>query len=109
MDDGTKAAPHGVTLPKVACHEAAWHEAAWRGDIDALAFATDSKGFCMVHRRAFGTLLKSAATPADCLAYFRRHEGAFRAAASAKIVRAGLAPGTNLHLTSRDVARELRK
>jgi hypothetical protein len=104
MDEGVEGAAHQVTLQKVA-----GQEAVWRGDIDALAFATDSKGFCMVHRRAFGTLLKSVPTPEDCLAYFKCHEGAFRAAASAKIARAGLAPDINLHLTSRDVARELRK
>jgi hypothetical protein len=61
----------------------------------------------MVHRRAFGTLLKHAAAPEDCVAFFRQHAAAFQAAARAKIVRTGLGQGANLHLTSRDVARQM--
>ena len=61
----------------------------------------------MVHRRAFGTLLKRVASPEDCVAFFRQHAAAFQAAARAKIVRAGVGQGTSLHLTSRDVARQM--
>ncbi|WP_315834336.1 hypothetical protein [Bradyrhizobium prioriisuperbiae] len=84
--------------------------ATWRDDIDALMFETDGQhGFCMVHRHAFRTLLRSLPAPNDCLAYFRTHEPAFQAAASAKISRKNLAEGVNFHLTSRDVARALKK
>jgi hypothetical protein len=46
-------------------------------------------------------------TPQDCLAYFGNVEDAFRAAAAAKIMRNQIPAGTNLHLTSRDIARKL--
>jgi hypothetical protein len=80
----------------------------WRDDIDSLAFRPDGHGgVCMMHRRAFRTLLKRIASPDDCADFFRRHEAAFQAAARAKIVRATLGEGANLHLTSRDVARQM--
>jgi hypothetical protein len=80
----------------------------WRDDIDALAFAPDRhRGFCMVHRLAFRTLLRFCPEPVDCVAFFRRHESAFRAAAAAKIARENVAPGSNFHLTSRDVSRQI--
>ena len=83
--------------------------ATWRDDIDALVFAPDGhQGFCMVHRRAFRTLQRSSPAPADCKAYFCTHESAFRAAASAKIAQKNVAPGVNFHLTSRDIARQMR-
>ena len=83
--------------------------ATWRDDIDALVFAPDGhQGFCMVHRRAFRTLQRSSPAPADCKAYFFTHERAFRAAASAKIVQKNVGPGTNFHLTSRDIARQMK-
>jgi len=82
----------------------------WRPDIDALAFEPDGHdGLCMVHRRAFRTLLKSSPEPGDCAVFFHTHERAFRAAASAKIRREDVARGMNFHLTSRDVAREMEK
>jgi len=81
----------------------------WRNDIDALAFAPEGHaGTCTVHRLAFRTLLGHMPTPADCMAYFEAHERAFHAAAAAKILRRGLAPGANFHLTSRDAARVIR-
>ncbi len=84
--------------------------ATWRSDIDALMFeADDQHGLCMVHRHAFRTLLRSVPTPDDCLTYFRTHERAFQAAATAKVRRKKLAAGLNFHLTSRDVAREMQK
>jgi hypothetical protein len=80
----------------------------WRDDIDALAFEpNDHRGICMVHRRAFRTLLRFWPQPSDCEAFFRVHERAFRAAASAKIVGENVAHGVNFHLTSRDVARQI--
>ena len=62
---------------------------------------------CAVHRGAFRTLLGTKPTPQACLAYFAEFEGAFRAAASLKIARKCIPAGTNLHLTSRDIARIL--
>jgi len=53
---------------------------------------------CMVHRRAFRTLLRSEPTPQDCLHYFIRAESAFRSAANAKIAQKNLPIGMNLHL-----------
>jgi hypothetical protein len=80
----------------------------WRADVDSLAFRPDGHGgVCMVHRRAFRTLLKHTPSPDDCAAFFRAHEAAFQAAARAKIVRAMLGQDANLHLTSRDVARQM--
>jgi hypothetical protein len=80
----------------------------WRADVDSLSFRPDGhSGVCMVHRRAFRTLLKRLPSPDDCAAFFRAHEAAFQAAARAKIVRAALGQGGNLHLTSRDVKRQM--
>ncbi|MBV9562406.1 MAG: hypothetical protein JOY90_18470 [Bradyrhizobium sp.] len=82
--------------------------ASWRADIDALSFPVVSHAACcVVHRRAFRTLLRFEPTPADCLRYFGECERAFRLAARAKIARRNIAAGTNLHLTSRDIARSL--
>jgi hypothetical protein len=83
--------------------------AAWRPDIEAFVFEPEGhQGLCMVHRRAFGTLLGFTPAPQDCEAFFRAHEEAFRAAASAKILRGHVARGKNFHLTSRDVARQMK-
>jgi hypothetical protein len=83
---------------------------AWRHDIDALVFGPDDQQrLCMVHRRAFRTLLRFSPEPRDCEAFFRANEYAFRAAASAKIVHRGIARGVNFHVTSRDVARQMKK
>jgi hypothetical protein len=80
----------------------------WRDDIEALAFDPDQHGgFCMVHRLAFRTLLRFSPQPADCEAFFRAHERAFRAAALAKIVQEKVGHGVNFHLTSRDVSRQI--
>ena len=84
------------------------NEVHWRDDIASLVFPVIGHGaICAVHRGAFRTLLATEPSPEACLGYFRRFEAAFRAAASAKIARKGILPGTNLHLTSRDVARKL--
>jgi hypothetical protein len=45
-------------------------------------------------------------TPQGCLAYFGNVESVFRAAAAGKIARNQIPAGTNLHLTSRDIARK---
>jgi hypothetical protein len=83
--------------------------ATWRDDIDALVFEPDDhQGFCMVHRRAFRTLQRFSPAPEDCKAYFCAHERAFQAAASAKIVRENVGRGMNFHLTSRDIARQMK-
>ena len=80
----------------------------WRDDIDGLAFEPEGHAaICAVHRLAFRTLLGRMPTPEDCIDYFRTHEDAFRAAARAKILRRGLARGSNFHLTSRDVAQAI--
>ncbi len=81
----------------------------WRHDIDALAFQpAHHTGICMVHRRAFRTLLKAAPSPQQCLDFFMAHQNAFQAAARAKLLRASVAETANFHLTSRDVTRELK-
>ena len=81
---------------------------AWRRDIDALTFQPDGRGaFCVVHRRAFRTLMRIDPTPAECEVFFRVHCAAFEAAATAKIRAGRLADGLNFHLTSRDVARQM--
>jgi hypothetical protein len=83
--------------------------ATWRDDIDALVFKPDGhQGFCVVHRRAFRTLQRFTPAPADCQTYFCTHEDAFRAAASAKILLKNVGSGMNFHLTSRDVARQIK-
>ena len=81
----------------------------WRDDIDALAFQpAEHQGVCMVHRRAFRTLLRIAASPRQCMDFYQTHQDAFQAAARAKVVRADVAATANFHLTSRDVARQLK-
>ena len=83
-------------------------EARWRADIQSLIFPIgDHAASCAVHRGAFRTLLRAAPTQEACLAYFAKFEVAFRAAARLKIARKGIPAGTNLHLTSRDIARKL--
>jgi hypothetical protein len=79
---------------------------AWRSDLDSLSFQPQGHaGHCIVHRRAFQTLLGFKPTPEQCAAcYLQRHD-AFQRAAAAKITRAGLTHGANFHLTSRDVLR----
>ena len=83
-------------------------EARWRAEIESLVFPIrDHAAMCAVHRGAFRTLLRVNPTPQACLAYFEAFEAAFKAAASVKIARKRIPVGTNLHLTSRDIARKL--
>ena len=80
----------------------------WRADIDALVFWIGAhSALCAVHRHAFRTLLRRDPTPQDCLTYFGKFESVFRAATAAKIAQNQIPAGSNLHLTSRDIARKL--
>lgn len=80
----------------------------WRADIASLVFPVPEHGaICAVHRGAFRTLLGTEPAPEACISYFERYQDGFRAAARAKILRKRIPPGTNLHLTSRDIARKL--
>lgn len=81
----------------------------WRDDIDALAFQPgEHAGLCMVHRRAFRTLLQATPSPRQCVEFFNVHQEAFQAAARAKLLRTKSTPTANFHLTSRDVTRQLK-
>ena len=81
----------------------------WRDDIDALAFQPgEHAGLCMVHRRAFRTLLQALPSPRQCVEFFNTHQEAFQAAARPKLLRTKPTPTANFHLTSRDVARQLK-
>jgi hypothetical protein len=83
--------------------------AIWRDDIDALAFQpAGHRGVCMVHRRAFRTLLRATPSSQQCVDFYNAHLDAFQAAARAKMLRAGIADTANFHLTSRDVGRQLK-
>jgi hypothetical protein len=78
----------------------------WRADIDSLAFAPPQhQGQCVVHRRAFRTLLGIEATPQACIDYFHAHRIVFEAAAAAKIARRELPRDMSFHLNSRDIRR----
>ena len=78
----------------------------WRSDLDSLSFQPRGHaGQCLVHRRAFRTILGFNPTPADCDTCFLQQRPAFEAAAAAKIARAVLAADANFHLTSRDILR----
>jgi hypothetical protein len=78
----------------------------WRADLDSLSFQPRGhSGQCLIHRRAFKTILGFNATPDDCATCFQQLQPAFQAAAAAKIARAALASDANFHLTSRDVLR----
>jgi hypothetical protein len=81
----------------------------WRNDIDSLAFRPRAHvGLCVMHRRAFRTLMAAQPDGRACLVFHRDHSRAFAAAAAAKILRCRLAPDANFHLTSRDVRRHLQ-
>jgi Protein of unknown function (DUF1488) len=79
---------------------------AWRSDLDSFSFRPQGHdGYCVVHRRAFQTLLGFKPAPEDCAACFAQRRAAFEQAAAAKIARGTLRPDANFHLTSRDVMR----
>jgi hypothetical protein len=78
----------------------------WRSEIDSWSFQPEGHdGLCVIHRRAFGTLLGFAPQPEDCRSYFESHRAAFEQAAAAKIRRAELGRNAHFHLNSRDIAR----
>jgi hypothetical protein len=78
----------------------------WRADLDSLSFQPRGHaGHCLIHRRAFKTILGFNPTPDDCAACFQQRQAAFQAAAAAKIDRAALTVDANFHLTSRDILR----
>jgi hypothetical protein len=78
----------------------------WRADIDSLAFEpSHHEGQCVVHRRAFRTLLGIEATPQACIDYFHAHHAVFEAAAADKIAQRDLPQDANFHLNSRDICR----
>jgi hypothetical protein len=78
----------------------------WRADIDSLSFQpVGHAGQCVVHRRAFATILGFEPSPEDCATCFQQRLTAFEAAAAAKISRAALATDAHFHLTSRDILR----
>ena len=81
----------------------------WRDDIDSLAFQPrEHAGLCMVHRRAFRTLLRATPSPRQCVDFYISHEDAFQSAARAKLLRVAVPKAENFHLTSRDVTRQLK-
>jgi hypothetical protein len=81
----------------------------WLDHIDALAFQPgEHSGLCMVHRRAFRTLLRATPSPQQCVEFFNAHQAAFQGAAAAKLQRVSVPKAANFHLTSRDVTRQLK-
>ena len=84
-------------------------ESDWRVDIDALSFQpAGHRGNCVVHRRAFRSLLGFEPAPNDCRFYFIAQQAAFLAAAATKIARAGITSDSHFHLNSRDIRHALR-
>lgn len=80
----------------------------WRADLDALEFSPPGHGApCLMHRLAFRALLGRDPAPAQCLAYFEARSAAFLAASTRKIAARALARSCSLHLTSRDIKRQL--
>lgn len=76
----------------------------WREDIDSLAFHPEGhQGLCVIHRRAFRTLLGFLPEPHDCCKHFESQQPIFQRAAIEKIARAGLLSDENFHLNSRDI------
>jgi hypothetical protein len=78
----------------------------WRIDIDSFTFRpVDHEGLCVVHRRAFETLVGAPLSAEACQEYFASNLDAFQTAAAAKISRGRLTKGAAFHLTSRDINR----
>jgi hypothetical protein len=96
----------GSWLPGAPAPEPEQVSSAWRSDLDSLSFQPQGHtGHCMVHRRAFQTLLGLRPAPEECAAYYLLNHAAFQTAATDKISRAALPKDANFHLTSRDVLR----
>jgi len=78
----------------------------WQADLDSLSFQPDGhQGLCVIHRRAFGTLIGHIPQPAECVRYFDSYREVFQRAAAAKIQHARLTARENFHLNSRDIGR----
>jgi hypothetical protein len=78
----------------------------WNFAIDSLTFRpAGHRGVCVIHRRAFQTLLGHQVSPEHCTAFFGEHLAVFDKAAATKIARVSLDADANFHLTSRDIAR----
>lgn len=76
----------------------------WREDIDSLAFRIAGHGgLCVVHQLALRTLIGHLPDADGALAYWQANQTVFERAATAKILRTGLASGANFHLNSRDL------
>jgi hypothetical protein len=84
-------------------------EPIWRSDIDSLAFhLSGHKGICVIHRRAFRTLLGCTPSPQQSIDFYLLHRDSFEAAARAKLATRSIHESENFHLTSRDVRRRLK-
>jgi hypothetical protein len=84
-------------------------EPIWRSDIDSLAFRPSGhSGICVIHRRAFRTLLGCNPSPQQSVDFYLTHRDAFEAAARAKLAAKAIRETENFHLTSRDVRRRLK-
>lgn len=78
----------------------------WRSDLNSLSFQPDNHaGQCLIHRRAFQTILGFQPTPEQCAACYIELRHVFQQAAAVKIRRAALTSDARFHLTSRDVLR----
>jgi hypothetical protein len=78
----------------------------WRIDIDSFTFQpVDYEGVCVVHRRAFESLVGTPLSAETCQEYFASNLTVFQAAALAKISRERVTAGVAFHLTSRDIKR----
>ncbi|MGY3602872.1 hypothetical protein [Bradyrhizobium sp. Leo121] len=84
-------------------------EPIWRSDIDSLAFRPSGHmGICVMHRRAFRTLLGCMPSSQQCIDFYLIHRDSFEAAARAKLAARSIRETDNFHLTSRDVRRRLK-
>jgi hypothetical protein len=84
-------------------------EPIWRSDIDSLAFRPSGHmGMCVIHRRAFRTLLGCTPSPQQSIDFYLLHRDSFEAAARAKLAARSIRETENFHLTSRDVRRRLK-
>jgi hypothetical protein len=84
-------------------------EPIWRSDIDSLAFRPSGHmGMCVIHRRAFRTLLGCTPSPQQSIDFYLLQRDSFEAAARAKLAARSIRETENFHLTSRDVRRRLK-
>lgn len=81
----------------------------WRDDLDALQFAAENGGNCIVHRRAFRAMLRKPPMQHNCIEFYEQHGAAFETAAKAKINNGGVPEGSNFHLNSRQIRNSLTR